>query len=81
MDNSSSPSRRIATVEFDCQRLGRAEYPPTSPDLSPLDFRLFGFLKKKLKDHQLRGVQSIYQAITDLWDELIFEDVQAVFFE
>jgi hypothetical protein len=29
----------------------------------------------------LRGVQSIYQAITDLWDELIFEDVQAVFFE
>jgi histone-lysine N-methyltransferase SETMAR len=61
--------------------LGRAEHPPYSPDLSPCDFWLFGFLKEKLKDLQLRGVQSFHQAIPDLWNELTFEDVHAVFLE
>jgi hypothetical protein len=40
-----------------------------------------GFLKEKLKDRQLRAVQSLHQAITDLRDELTFEDLQAVFLE
>jgi hypothetical protein len=42
---------------------------------------LFDFLKKKLKNRRLRGVHSLHQAMTDLWDELILEDVQAVFLE
>jgi hypothetical protein len=37
--------------------------------------------KKKLKDRQLRRVQSLHQAIADLWDELTFEDAQAIFLE
>jgi hypothetical protein len=41
----------------------------------------FGFLKEKLKDRQLRGVHPLYQAITYLWNELTFDDVQAVFLE
>jgi hypothetical protein len=43
----------------------------------------FGSLvsKGQLKDRQSRGVQSLYQVITNLWDELNFEDVQAVFLE
>jgi histone-lysine N-methyltransferase SETMAR len=71
----------MATAEFDRRRLGRAEHPPYSPDLSPCNFWLFSFLKEKLKDHQLCRVQSPHQAITDLWDELTFEDVQAAFLE
>jgi hypothetical protein len=71
----------MATAEFDRWRLGRAEHAPYSPELSPCDFWLFDFLKEKLKDRQLRGVQSLDQAITDLWDELTFEDVQTVFLE
>jgi hypothetical protein len=50
-----------------------------SPDLSPCDFWLFDFLKEKFKDRQLREVQSLHQAITEMWDELTFEDIQAVF--
>jgi hypothetical protein len=69
----------MATAEFDRIMLGRAEHPAYSPDLSPCDFWLFGFLKEKVKDRQLCGVPSLHQAITDLWDELTFEDVQAVF--
>jgi hypothetical protein len=71
----------MATTEFDRQRLGRAEHRPYSPDLSPYDFWPFGFLNKRLRDHRLRGVQSLHQAITNLWDELTFEDVEAVFLE
>jgi hypothetical protein len=71
----------MAIAEFNRRRLGRAENPPYSPDLSPCNFWLFGFLKEKLNDRQFRGVQFLHQAITDLWDELTFESVQAVFLE
>jgi hypothetical protein len=71
----------MATAKFDRRRLGRPEHPLYSPDLRPCDFWLFGFLKEKFKDRPLRGVQSLHQAIADLWDELTFEDVQAVFLE
>jgi hypothetical protein len=81
MDNSRCHNGRMATAEFNRRRLGRTKHPPYSPDLSPCDFWLFGFLKEKLKDRQLRGVQSLRQAITDLWDEPTFEDIQAVFLE
>jgi hypothetical protein len=60
----------MATAEFERRRLGRAEHQLYSPHLKPCDFWLFGFLKEKLKDRQLRGVQSLHHVITDLWDEL-----------
>jgi histone-lysine N-methyltransferase SETMAR len=81
MDNSGCRDGRMATAEFDCRRLERAEHPPYSPDLNPCDFWFFGFLKEELKDRQLRAVQFLYQAITGLWDEPTFEDVQGVFLE
>jgi hypothetical protein len=56
----------MATAKFDRRRLGRAESLLYSPDLSPRYFWLFGFLKEKLKDGQLGGVQFLHQAITDL---------------
>jgi histone-lysine N-methyltransferase SETMAR len=49
MDNSRCHTGRMAAPEFDHQRLGRTDHPPYSPDLSPCDFWLFGFLKEKLK--------------------------------
>jgi histone-lysine N-methyltransferase SETMAR len=81
MDNSRCHNGRKATAEFERRILGRAEHPPYSPDLSPCDFWLFGFLKEKLKDRQLHGVQSLHQAITELWDAPTFEELQAVFLE
>jgi hypothetical protein len=71
----------MATAEFKRRRLGRAEHPAYSPDLSLCGFWPFGFLKEKLKDRQVREVQSLRQAITDLWDKLTFKVVQAVFLE
>jgi histone-lysine N-methyltransferase SETMAR len=62
IDNSRCHSGRMATAEFGRRRLGRTEHPPYSPDLSPCDCWLFGFLKEKLKDRQLHRVQSLHQA-------------------
>jgi hypothetical protein len=81
LDNASSHNGGMATAEFDRRRLGRAEHPPYSPNLSPRSFWIFGFMKEKFKNHQLRGAQSLHQAMTDLWDKLTFEDVQEVFLE
>jgi hypothetical protein len=50
MDNSRCHNGIMATPEFDRRRLGRAERPSYSSDLSPCDFWLFGFLEEKLKD-------------------------------
>jgi hypothetical protein len=71
----------MATAEIGRRMLGRAEHTPYSPDVRRYNFSLFGFLKEKFKHCQLCGVHSLHQAITDLWDELTFEDVQAVFLE
>jgi hypothetical protein len=71
----------MVNAEFGRRRPGRAEHPEYSPDLSPCDLWLIGFLKEKLRDRRLGWVQSFRQAITDLWDELTFEDVQTVFLE
>jgi hypothetical protein len=46
IDNSRCHNGRMATAKFDRQRLGRAEHPPYSPDLSSCGFWLFGFLKE-----------------------------------
>jgi hypothetical protein len=66
MGNSHCHNGRTATAEFDRRRFGCTEYPPYSPDLSTCDFWPFGFLKEKLKDSQLRGVQSLLQGVADL---------------
>jgi histone-lysine N-methyltransferase SETMAR len=59
IDNSRCHNGRMATAEFNLRRLGCAEHPPYSPDLSPCEFWPFSFLKEKLKDRQLRGVLSL----------------------
>jgi hypothetical protein len=81
MDNPRCHNDIIETARFDRRRLGRAEHLPYSTDLSPCDFWFFGFLKEKLKDRQIRGVQSFHPSITHLWDEPTFEDIQTVFLE
>jgi histone-lysine N-methyltransferase SETMAR len=81
MDNSRCHNGKVATAEFERRKLARAEHPAYSPDLSPCDFWLFGLLKEKLKDRELQGISSLHRSITELWDAVTFEEVQAVFRE
>jgi hypothetical protein len=61
-------------------RLRRLSRSPYSPDLSPCDFWLFGMMKEKMKNCELETVEDILRAVTDIWEDLTFIDVQCVFF-
>jgi hypothetical protein len=50
-----------------------------SLDLSPCDFWLFGMLKHQMTDRQLQNPKKILEKVTELWDEVAFEELQNVF--
>jgi hypothetical protein len=50
-----------------------------SLDISPTDFWLFGILKGILNDHEFNSSDEIEEAITRIWDALIFDNVQRPF--
>jgi hypothetical protein len=79
MDNSPCHNDKKITAEIEHRRLARALHPPYSPDHSLCDFWLFGLIKHSLKDREIQVVQTVISALTDIWNDLTFEDVQAVF--
>ena len=44
---------------------GPIPWPARSPDLSPLDFWLWGYLKKKVHSHSVATLQELRDAIED----------------
>lgn len=46
-------------------RRGPVEWPPRSPDLTPLDFWLWGYLKDKVYRHRIHNIPELRAAITE----------------
>jgi histone-lysine N-methyltransferase SETMAR len=80
MDNSVCHNGRKVTDELANLKLNRVPHPPYSPDLSPCDFWLFKILKLKIKDGVFQRAEEIKIAVYRVWDELILNDLQSVFF-
>jgi hypothetical protein len=38
-------------------------------------------MKHRLKDREIHGIQALISALTDIWNDLTFEDVQVVFLD
>jgi histone-lysine N-methyltransferase SETMAR len=81
MDHSKSHEGGKIEGKFDMKGFVRAPHPPYSPDLSPCDYWFFGMAKEKMKDREFHAVQDIHRRVTEVWNELTFEDVQSVFLE
>jgi histone-lysine N-methyltransferase SETMAR len=81
MDNSRCHNGKKTTAEIEHRRFARAPHPPYSQDLSPCNLWLFGLMKHSLKDREIQAVQALISALTNIWDDLTFEDVQAVFLD
>jgi transposase len=79
MDNSVCHKGAKVTEKFEKRHIARAPHPPYSPDLSQCDFWLFEILKQKMKERVFQSEEQILAAITESWNELIFEDIQRVF--
>jgi hypothetical protein len=67
--------------KFNMKGIVRAPHPPYSPDLSPCDFWFFGMAKGKMTEWEFHTVQDIRRCLTEIWNDLAFEDVQSVFLE
>jgi hypothetical protein len=60
-------------------KLERLPHPAYSPDLSPLDFLLFGMLKEKMKNRAFQTVEEMLEAVILIWNAVSFEQLQSVF--
>jgi hypothetical protein len=81
MEHSKSHDRAKIQGKFNISGLGRSPHPPSSPDLSPYDFWLFGMATGEMKDREFHTVQDIRRCLTEICNGLDFKDVQSVFLE
>jgi hypothetical protein len=56
-------------------------HPPCSPDISLCDFWLFRRVKQIMKDGEFSLREENEDAIAQVWNDLIFDDLQRVFYD
>jgi hypothetical protein len=79
MDNSMCHNGSKITSKFAKHHLSRMPHPPSSSDMTPCDCWLFGLLKGIFKDREFSSSDQIEEAITQVGNDLSFEDVRSVF--
>jgi hypothetical protein len=60
---------RCLDRQFPCHWIGRrgpVEWPPSSPDLTPLDFHLWGQLKAMMHQVEIQNIEHLKERITDV---------------
>lgn len=57
--------------------LAKDKWPPSSPDLNPLDFFVWSYMLAKLADHKFSNLQQFKQGIVKVWDEMSMDTVRA----
>jgi hypothetical protein len=69
-----------ATEQFITENhIGRVAHPPSSPDLAPLDFWLFGHVKTSLVFQTFDKPEQQLEAITEFLNEIQPPEMVAVF--
>jgi len=76
LHQDSAPAHRAKSTQLEISLLGFEilEHPPYSPDLAPMDFRVFPELKSQLRgkhfdsaDDLVKHTQAIVSSFTDSW--------------
>jgi hypothetical protein len=75
MDNSMCHNARKISLDLEHNKAEGAPHTAYFPNISPCDFWLFGFLKK-LTEQELSTSGEIIQAITTIWNDITFEELQ-----
>jgi hypothetical protein len=79
MENSACHNGRKITHKLTVADIASAPHPLYSPDLSPCDSWLFGFLKKSMNGMQLSTEDQLVEAIPIIWQGVIFDTLQSGF--
>lgn len=51
--------------------------PPSSPDLNPLDFSIWGYMVQKLQNHKFTSLEAFKKGIEKIWNEIHIDVVRA----
>ncbi len=57
--------------------LTKEEWPPSSPDLNPMDFSVWNYLQTKVGQAQHRNIESLKSSLIKEWDEMPLSYVRA----
>jgi inhibitor of nuclear factor kappa-B kinase subunit alpha len=77
----SAPAHRAKIVQDWCRAeipdfIQSSEWPPSSPDLNPLDYSIWGILKAKVNAIQHRSVDSLKKTLRNEWTKLPMSTVR-----
>lgn len=78
----SAPSHMAKATQGWCERecpgfIKTEEWPPSSPDLNPLDYCVWGTLEGKVNAKQHRSLDSLKRKLSLEWDKLSMKTVRA----
>jgi hypothetical protein len=80
--NDAGPSNAKVSTDFIAiNRMKQAPYPPSSPDLAPSDFFLFGYVKRKLMEYHAESPSELLIRIRVIFSEIPRETLNAVFLD
>jgi hypothetical protein len=66
---------------FARKKLTRVPYPVSSPDLSPWDFRFFGYAQEQMIDSIIRDEDDLEKKLTEVWEPFTWDVLQSIFHE
>jgi hypothetical protein len=78
-DNAPIHNSKVVTDKLDEQNLKRMPHPAYSPDVSPCNFFLFGYLKDKLIDKQYTTPEELLSEVTAIISEIPSDLISRVF--
>lgn len=70
MDNARPHNSKMTMSKISELNMERLDHPPFSPDLSPNDFFLYGFVKDQLKGTQHRTGEELLNSITEIMNKI-----------
>lgn len=57
--------------------IAKDKWPPSSPDLNPLDFSIWGYMVQKLQNHKFTSLEIFKKGIEKIWNEIPINVVRA----
>jgi transposase len=79
IDNASADNARVTQNFFEHNPLKRHRDPTYSPDISPLDFSLFGKMKNALIGGEISDEIDLFEVVTEILGGISYDELRAVF--
>jgi hypothetical protein len=70
---------KVATYKLEGENLRRIPHMPYSPDISPCDFFLFGYLKDRLIDRRYATPEELFCEVEMIIPERVSDQISRVF--